>query len=209
MVGNKPMDLTEQIKSVDLMALVEKESGCRLKSGMMPCPFPHHDDQQPSFKVFDDNRFKCFGCGAGGDAVDFIQKLHDLSFKEALQHLGIEPGPVTLDTRRRIAEAGRKREVEEGRRQRESDLIFTLSKLIHYAHGVMAGIKIAEDMVNRAEVIDRLPSWQYCHDTLVYGTRDEKRICIEALKDMPIYQRDRIFKPNFDFSGWLRKFASA
>lgn len=33
------------------------------------CPF--HDDKKPSFKVDPERqRFKCFGCGAGGDMID-------------------------------------------------------------------------------------------------------------------------------------------
>ena len=38
------------------------------------------------------------------------------------------------------------------------------------------------------------------------GNDDEKEECMEALQDMPIKKRDRIFNQDFDFSGWLRKF---
>ena len=33
------------------------------------------------------DRFHCFGCGASGDVIDFVQRLHGLSFPEAVEHL--------------------------------------------------------------------------------------------------------------------------
>ena len=49
------------------------------RNGMIRCPF--HNDKHPSMKV--DNRFHCFGCGADGDAVDFVSRSFDLSLKDA------------------------------------------------------------------------------------------------------------------------------
>lgn len=51
------------------------------------CPF--HAEKTPSFVVYrDSNSWYCFGaCGSGGDAISFIQKLHDCSFKEAIDKL--------------------------------------------------------------------------------------------------------------------------
>ncbi len=50
------------------------------------CPF--HKEKTPSFYVFEDNSFHCFGCGAHGyNAIDFIIKLKNCSFKEAIEQL--------------------------------------------------------------------------------------------------------------------------
>ena len=47
------------------------------KNGMLNCPF--HKEDQASLKIYTDtNTFNCFGCGANGDVIEFIQK------KEAL-----------------------------------------------------------------------------------------------------------------------------
>lgn len=46
------------------------------------CPF--HADKTPSLKLYKDNRWHCFGCGAGGDTVDFVMKIDGISFKEAI-----------------------------------------------------------------------------------------------------------------------------
>jgi len=50
------------------------------------CPF--HDDSTPSLSVAAiPDRFTCFGCGAHGDVIDFVQRLHGLSFVEAVRSL--------------------------------------------------------------------------------------------------------------------------
>lgn len=51
------------------------------------CPF--HPDRSPSFTIFDDGRwFKCFGCGASGDVLDFVQRAHGVNLPEAARMLG-------------------------------------------------------------------------------------------------------------------------
>ncbi len=60
-----------------------RESGGRL---MGLCPF--HEEKTPSFVIFEDqNRFHCFGCGADGDSVDFVQKSKECGMVEAVKSL--------------------------------------------------------------------------------------------------------------------------
>ena len=40
----------------------------------------------------DSERFYCFGCGEGGDVLDFIQKSEDLTLPEAIARLDGSPG---------------------------------------------------------------------------------------------------------------------
>ncbi len=50
------------------------------------CPF--HNEKTPSFTVSPaKNICKCFGCGKGGNPVNFIMELENLSYVEALKHL--------------------------------------------------------------------------------------------------------------------------
>ncbi|MCO5996365.1 DNA primase [Actinoallomurus rhizosphaericola] len=53
------------------------------------CPF--HDEKSPSFNV-SNGMFYCFGCGEGGDAIGFIQKIEHLSFAEAIERLAAKAG---------------------------------------------------------------------------------------------------------------------
>ena len=70
-----------------------------------------HDDRNPSFYIFPDNRFKCFGCGESGDSIDFVQKLYGLSFKDTLKHLEIEQGTITPEIKKDIQKCKRKAEL--------------------------------------------------------------------------------------------------
>jgi len=55
--------------------------------GFMGC-CPFHEDATPSLSVGGvPDRFTCFGCGAHGDVIDFVQRLHGLSFVEAVRSL--------------------------------------------------------------------------------------------------------------------------
>lgn len=49
---------------------------------MACCPF--HQEEGPSFYIYDNNTFHCFGCQANGSAVDFYMKLNNVDFKSAV-----------------------------------------------------------------------------------------------------------------------------
>lgn len=50
------------------------------------CPF--HNEKTPSFTVNDDKGFyHCFGCGAHGNAFDFLMQTEGLSFPEAIEYM--------------------------------------------------------------------------------------------------------------------------
>jgi len=48
------------------------------------CPF--HEEKSPSCKV-EEKRFKCFGCGAGGDVFDYWEKSRGVSRMDAIDQL--------------------------------------------------------------------------------------------------------------------------
>lgn len=60
------------------------------------CPF--HKEKTPSFYVNDDKQFyHCFGCGANGDAVEFVMQQDNLSFIEAVEVLAAQAGMEVPD----------------------------------------------------------------------------------------------------------------
>ena len=61
----------------------------RVRQGV--CPF--HDETEGSFTVYaDSEKFYCFGCGEGGDVLDFVQKAEGLTLPEAIARLDGSPG---------------------------------------------------------------------------------------------------------------------
>jgi len=52
------------------------------------CPF--HDDRRPSLLVDPrDDHFFCFGCHAHGDVLDFVQRMEQTTFRQAIERLDI------------------------------------------------------------------------------------------------------------------------
>jgi len=55
------------------------------------CPF--HDERSPSFHVTPSRgMWYCFGCGEGGDVINFVQKVDHLSFAETIEKLAEKAG---------------------------------------------------------------------------------------------------------------------
>src|SRR3712207_9525501 len=55
------------------------------------CPF--HDERTPSFSVNVEHKlYHCFGCGASGDAIRFVQETEGLDFREAIAFLSERTG---------------------------------------------------------------------------------------------------------------------
>ncbi|MDN4472532.1 DNA primase [Demequina zhanjiangensis] len=58
------------------------------------CPF--HDERSPSFHVRPQaGRWHCFGCGEGGDVIEFVMRMDGLTFVDAVEYLAERAG-VTL-----------------------------------------------------------------------------------------------------------------
>ena len=71
----------------------------RVRQGF--CPF--HEEAEGSFTVYSDSeRFYCFGCGLGGDVLDFIQQAEGLSLPEAIARLDGGHRPVSQGTQRTV-----------------------------------------------------------------------------------------------------------
>lgn len=82
-----------QIEDVVSQYVTLKTAGVGSLKGL--CPF--HDEKTPSFNVRPHvGRFHCFGCGEGGDAIAFIEKIEHISFVEAVEFLAQKFG-VTLE----------------------------------------------------------------------------------------------------------------
>ncbi|NCB41761.1 MAG: DNA primase [Clostridia bacterium] len=65
-----------------------KQTGSNFKG---ICPF--HNEKTPSFVVSQAKQiFTCFGCGATGDAIEFVKKYYNLSFPEAVERLALQYG---------------------------------------------------------------------------------------------------------------------
>lgn len=58
------------------------------RGGDFWCCCPFHHEKTPSLKIDDAlGLWHCFGCGAGGDAISFVERAENMNFVEALEYL--------------------------------------------------------------------------------------------------------------------------
>jgi DNA primase len=161
-------------QSIDLASIVEnagvelKGYGCRYV-GL--CPF--HTEKTPSFYVFNDGCFKCFGCGESGDVIDFVQKLYGLSFQDALKHLGVEQGRITPEMKRSIEQKKRKAELIKQFKKWCGDYGEWLGTMINRTQKLMKKIT-PDDLDLYAPLLHALPVWEYHSDILIEGNDRQK-----------------------------------
>lgn len=103
--------IVEQIISSVTMQDIAEQYGLEATGkGTMMCPF--HNEKTPSLKLYPGSRgWYCFGCGAGGSVIVFVQKYFNLGFREAVSkinndfRLGLES--TNYHTRRKIEQESR------------------------------------------------------------------------------------------------------
>ena len=72
------------------------------------CPF--HSERTPSFTVFSrTNSFYCFGCGAGGDVINFVMRAENLDYPSAVEFLASRAGITIPQDKNEIAQMGMSR----------------------------------------------------------------------------------------------------
>ena len=70
------------------------------------CPF-HQDGGRPNLHVYRSGRWICYRCGESGDVIAFLQRIEDVSFRDAAARLtqGSVPGIGPVGRRHRRATA--------------------------------------------------------------------------------------------------------
>ena len=81
------MSLSSEVKAkLDIVDFMRAD-GLQLKHegiDRYSCSCPFHSEKTPSFKVDSSfQRFKCFGCGATGDVIEYFAKQNTLDYKAA------------------------------------------------------------------------------------------------------------------------------
>ena len=93
------------------------------KSLKVCCPF--HNEKSPSCYLYDaDGHYHCFGCGAHGDAIEYLMSQESFSFHDALVHLAKEYGLALPEPEKKTPEAAK----ELSRREELYDLMEEVSK---------------------------------------------------------------------------------
>ena len=106
-----PRENVEKVlEATDIVDLIStylqlKRAGSQFRAN---CPF--HSEKSPSFYVTPSlQRFHCFGCQKGGDAITFVMEYENLPFMDAVRKLASKAGiPIIEDVSDPKAEQSRK-----------------------------------------------------------------------------------------------------
>ncbi|MCA1897086.1 DNA primase, partial [Shewanella putrefaciens] len=85
--------INELIARTDIVELIDRKVPLKKagKNYSACCPF--HSEKSPSFTVSRDKQFyHCFGCGAHGNAIDFVMEYDRLDFIDAIEDLAGQLG---------------------------------------------------------------------------------------------------------------------
>jgi DNA primase len=175
------------------------------------CPF--HNEKTPSFTVSPSKGiFKCFGCGKGGNAINFIMEHENLSYSEALRYLA-NKYHIEIKEKELSAE-----EIEE-KNIRDSLLIVTNFAKKHFqenlknqSEGRSIGLSylrergVRDDMIDKFELGYSLDQWEsFTQKALKNGYKQEylEKTGMTIAKENKRYDRfrGRIMFPIHSLSG--------
>jgi DNA primase len=94
MVGRITPELKERLLArTDIVDVVGRRVELKKKGKEHAACCPFHQEKTPSFYVSGEKQFyHCFGCGAHGNAIDFLIEYDRLSFPEAIEELAQQVG---------------------------------------------------------------------------------------------------------------------
>jgi DNA primase len=85
--------LREIHSRIDIASLIGEYVPLRKRGNDLVGLCPFHNEKTPSFHVHPDRGFfKCFGCGAGGDVISFMQRREGVPFADAMRMLAQRAG---------------------------------------------------------------------------------------------------------------------
>lgn len=157
-------DRREEIKSrVTIADVIRKYSpSSEIKKDVIRCPF--HSERTASFRIYQrNNSFYCFGCGIGGDQINFVAKILDISYYDALKRvdedfmLGVFSRKISKSTlQKRIYERERKQfEEEKAKLKRQAEE----NKLINFFKELRNRFESESDNIKLKNAIIFVESW--------------------------------------------------
>ena len=129
------------------------------RQGFVSCPF--HSERTASFKIYSkSNSFYCFGCGAGGDVIDFVRLLYGLDFRQACIRLEADFGlvGVTDSASPELSERAKKRNAEKAEYKALKERFVRYSQIIRDKAPKAVGESLSPEF---NEAIKELPHIEY------------------------------------------------
>lgn len=167
----------EQVKDTSDIVEVISDYVSLKKSGvnfMGLCPF--HSEKTPSFSVSESKQFyKCFGCGEGGDVIQFVMKKENVDFIEAVKILA-DRYNIQLEARKVDSEKVEKRDKYYKMNRDAARFFYTNLQKNKFVLKYLRNRKIEANIVNRFGLGYSLDSWDSLLDHLVEKGYEKEEI---------------------------------
>lgn len=93
MNSNLNDNIQKVIDSSDIVQIISEYIPLEKKGNDFKGLCPFHNDNNPSLSVSPNKKvFKCFSCNTAGNVIQFVQKIENISFVEALKKVAIKSG---------------------------------------------------------------------------------------------------------------------
>lgn len=89
MAGHIPRSFIDDLLArLDIVDVIDARVKLKKKGKNYSACCPFHNEKTPSFSVSQEKQFyHCFGCGAHGNAIDFVMEYERMEFPEAIEEL--------------------------------------------------------------------------------------------------------------------------
>ena len=85
--------IRELVDRTDIVEIVRPRIELKKKGQNHHACCPFHEEKTPSFTVSETKQFYyCFGCGAHGNAIDFLMNYDRMEFRDAVEYLATQQG---------------------------------------------------------------------------------------------------------------------
>ena len=93
MNNNLNDNIQKVIDSSDIVQIISEYIPLEKKGNDFKGLCPFHNDNNPSLSVSPNKKvFKCFSCNTAGNVIQFVQKIENISFVEALKKVALKSG---------------------------------------------------------------------------------------------------------------------
>ncbi|MFZ1536908.1 MAG: DNA primase, partial [Chromatiaceae bacterium] len=94
MVGRITSDFkSDLLARIDIVDIINRHVPLKRAGSLFSACCPFHEEKTPSFTVTPARQtYHCFGCGAHGNAIDFLIEYNNLNFPEAVEELARQAG---------------------------------------------------------------------------------------------------------------------
>lgn len=178
--------MIEAVKAHNPIRAALEAAGIRLLKGKGLCPF--HQDKHPSLSIKNE-RWRCWGCGAGGDVIDFTAKYYGLDIKGAIRFLADRAGitkQTSVEAKAALREREKKQELLKAFRTWEQNEVDEISAILRrYLRLIASRTTFTEaELVGLAALQGNIDVLEYYYGILCRADDKAKfELYMEAMSD--------------------------